>query len=83
MLASVLNSRVAVKASVYVVRAFVQMRAALAEYADLSRRIDTLEQKYDGRFTAVFEAIRELMMPAVTTVGKIGFVRPTLRDKKQ
>ena len=82
MLASVLNSSVAVKASVYVVRAFIQMRAALAEYKHLVRRIDALEEKYDGRFKAVFEAIRELMVPAVTTVGKIGFVRPARRDKK-
>ena len=65
MLASVLNSRVAVQASVYVVRAFVRMRTALMEYADLSRRIDTLEATYDHRFKKVFDAIRDLMMPAI------------------
>jgi hypothetical protein len=50
MLASVLNSRIAVRASVHVVRAFVQMRAALAGYGHLSRRIDALEAKC-GRMT--------------------------------
>ena len=61
MLASVLNSKVAVQASIFVVRAFVQMRSALAEYGTLSRRIDNLEATYDGRFQKVFEAIRALI----------------------
>jgi len=62
MLASVLNSRTAVQASVYVVRAFVQMRAALVEYGHLSHRIDALAATYDESFQQVFEAIRNLMM---------------------
>ncbi len=61
MLASVLNSKVAAQASIYVVRAFVQMRSALAEYGALSQRIDSLAATYDGRFQKVFEAIRALV----------------------
>jgi hypothetical protein len=82
MLATVLNSRIAVKASIYVVRAFVQMRATLAEYAGLSRRIDVLEAKYDGRFKAVFDAIRELMMLPARPQRRIGFVEASKRHKK-
>ena len=71
MLASVLNSRTAVEASIHVVRAFVQLRSTLAAHADLARKLDHLEQKYDAQFKAVFDAIRELMRP---TDGKqIGF----------
>jgi len=83
MLASVLNSRGAVQASVFVVRAFVQMRAALIEYAHLSRRIDALEQKYDGKFKAVFDAFRELMMLPVKQGRQIGFVQASDRDRKE
>jgi hypothetical protein len=83
MLASVLNSRSAVQASVFVVRAFVQMRAALIEYAHLSRRIDALEQKYDGKFKAVFDAFRELMMLPVKQGRQIGFVQASDRDRKE
>ena len=83
MLASVLNSRVAVQASVYVVRAFVQMRAALLEYAHVSRRIDTLEEKYDGRFKAIFDAIRELMMLPVRRGRQIGFVQASDDGKEK
>lgn len=63
MLASVLNSPVAVDASVQVVRAFVKLRQLLASHADLARKIHALEKKYDSQFSAVFKAINELMEP--------------------
>jgi hypothetical protein len=78
MLASVLNSKVAVQASIHVVRAFVQMRAALVEYGALSRRIDNLEATYDGRFQKVFEAIRALITLPQRPQPRIGFVGKTL-----
>jgi hypothetical protein len=78
MLASVLNSKVAVQASIFVVRAFVQMRSALAEYGALSRRIDSLEATYDGRFQKVFEAIRALITLPEKPQPRIGFVGKSL-----
>jgi hypothetical protein len=63
MAASVLNSPRAVEASVQVVRAFVRLRQMLSTNAELSRKLATLEKKYDIQFKAVFEAIRELMTP--------------------
>jgi hypothetical protein len=42
-------------------RAFVRLRQILAGNADLARRLDDLERKYDGQFKVVFDAIRELM----------------------
>lgn len=63
MLASVLNSDVAIETSVKVVRAFIRLREMLAAHKDLSRRLDELERKYDGQFVAVFDAIRGLMSP--------------------
>jgi hypothetical protein len=64
MAASVLNSPRAVEASVQVVRAFVQLRQMLASNAELSGKLAALEKKYDIKFRAVFEAIRELMTPS-------------------
>lgn len=63
MLASVLNSPVAVEASIQVVRAFVQLRSMLAAHADLARKLAQLEQRYDSQFRVVFDAIRRLMEP--------------------
>jgi len=44
MLASILNSPIAVQASIHVVRAFVRLRQILASNADLARKLDTLER---------------------------------------
>jgi hypothetical protein len=74
MLATVLNSAVAVRVSVHVVRAFVEMRSALIEYAHLARRIDALEEQYDGKFKMVFAAIRQLITAPNQPKSRIGFV---------
>jgi hypothetical protein len=73
MAANVLNSERAVQASVEVVRAFVRLRRMLASNAELSRRFDELENKYDRKFKVVFEAIRQLMSPPLPGRKQIGF----------
>jgi hypothetical protein len=73
MAANVLNSDRAVHASVEVVRAFVGLRSMLASNAELSRRLDELEGKYDRQFRVVFDAIRQLMSPTVPNHKQIGF----------
>jgi hypothetical protein len=61
MLASVLNSPIAVQASVEVVRAFIRLREILATRRQLARKLAELEQKYDEQFKAVFDAIRGVL----------------------
>jgi len=74
MLASVLNSPIAVAASIQVVRAFVQLRGMLTAHAELARKLADLERKYDAQFRVVFDAIRELMEPLPPQEHKrIGF----------
>lgn len=73
MLANVLRSRVAVEASIEVVRAFVQLREFALTHAELGRRLDNLEEKYDAQFKVVFQAIRELMAPPDPPKRRIGF----------
>ena len=63
MLATVLNSPVAVQASIQVVRAFVKLREMLASHKDLARKLKEMEKKYDAQFKIVFDAIRQLMSP--------------------
>jgi len=64
MAANVLNSERAVHMSVAVVRAFVRLRRLLASHANLARKLDALEKKYDAQFRVVFDAIRRLMEPS-------------------
>jgi len=61
MLASVLKSDVAVKASLNIVRAFVKLRELLASNKELARKFEELEQNYDKQFKVIFTAIRQLM----------------------
>jgi hypothetical protein len=74
MAANVPNSQRAIEASVYVVRAFVKMREALATHKELVRRLDEMEQKYDARFKVVFDAIRALMEPPAKPRRRIGYL---------
>ena len=73
MAANVLNSERAVRASVEVVRAFVRLRQMLASNAEMARKLEELEKKYDRQFKVVFDAIRQLMTPPETKRKLIGF----------
>lgn len=74
--ASVLNSPEAVEASVFVVRAFIAMRDALASSHALARKLQELERKvggHDETITALVSAIRQLMETPAPRKRKIGF----------
>ena len=76
MLSSVLNSERAVKVNIEIMRAFVRLRQMLASNAELARKLNALEKKYDQQFKVVFDAIKQLMIPPDTKKkSKIGFRR--------
>jgi hypothetical protein len=91
MASMILNSTRATEVSVYVVRAFVQLREVLASHRDLAQKLEELEQTTEAlslrhdtfahntrvQLKQVFDAIRELMEPAETVRKRpIGFVTP-------
>jgi hypothetical protein len=76
MLASVLNSPVAIEASVLLVRAFVYLREQLAVNRDLAGKFTELEKRLDSHdesIGALFEAIRRLIEPDESPRREIGF----------
>ena len=73
MAANVLNSKVAVQASVQVVRAFIRLRQLLVSNAELARKLSEMERKYDEQFKVVFDAVRQLMAPPEAKRKQIGF----------
>jgi hypothetical protein len=77
MLSTVLNSKRAIQVNIEIMRAFVRLRQMLASNAELARRLDELEGKYDRQFKVVFDAVRTIMSPRSATRQQIGF-RPTL-----
>ena len=91
MAATVLNAPRAVEVSIYVVRAFISLRETLASNKALAAKLDVLEQKTEllslqhelfagntrTQLKQVFEALRQLMMPADSPKKRpIGFIRP-------
>jgi phage regulator Rha-like protein len=77
MLASVLNSAIAVQASVRVVRAFVRMREMVAANAQLAAKLQELERRLDSHDEGIanlFAALKQLLEPSEPTKRReIGF----------
>jgi hypothetical protein len=73
MLSSVLRSKRAVQVNIAIMRTFVRLREMLLSNADLARKLNALEKKYDAQFKVVFDAIRELMTPPEPRRRQIGF----------
>jgi len=66
MAASVLNTPRAVEMSVFVVRAFVRLRAFLATHKELADKLAELERRlssHDEQIVAIIDAIKRLMAP--------------------
>lgn len=72
MLSSVLNSERAIRVNIQIMRAFVQLRKMLLTNADLRKKIEQMEEKYDKQFAIVFQAIKQLLKPPRHTRA-IGF----------
>src|SRR2546426_2987622 len=76
MAATVLNSKRAIEMSIFVVRAFVRMREALAANQQVVAKLTELEcrlESHDADIQDLVEAIRELMAPPPPNGRRIGF----------
>ncbi len=78
MAANILRSGQAIKASIYVVRAFVKLKQLIASHKELAAKIDDLENAvatHDKAIVSLFDAIRKLMSPLSEKKKTIGFIR--------
>lgn len=77
MAASVLNSPRAVEVSVFIVRAFVQLREVVTANKQINEKLSRIERKlasHDQEIHALVAAIRQLMAPqAIPKKRQIGF----------
>ena len=77
MAATLLNSPHAIKVSVYVVRAFVELRDFLVSHKTIARRLEEHERKlasHDRAIVSVIETLRQLTAPSEPKRRSIGFV---------
>ncbi len=95
MLSSVLKSPRAIAINIEIMRAFVQVRAALATHQDLAKQLAALQDRTESlamshetfsrntrqQLKQVFDTLRELMTPTEPAKRPIGFVTP--EDKPQ
>jgi hypothetical protein len=76
MLATVLSSKVAIQASVRVVRAFVRLREMVAANAELAIQLKDLERRLDSHDEAIvelFAVLKRLLEPEAKPRREIGF----------
>jgi hypothetical protein len=85
MLANVLKSDVAVRASIQVVRAFVHLRQFVATNVRIARSVEVLELrvgKHDSELQEVLRILRELLAPPPEPIKRpIGFI-PSKSEKR-
>jgi len=73
MLSGVLHSKRAVRVNIQIMRAFIQLKRMLLTNADLRRKIEETEKKYDKQFAIVFQVIKQLLEPPSKEKRIIGF----------
>ena len=73
MLSSVLKSKRAIQVNIQIMRTFINLRKLLSSNADLLKKIEAMEKKYDTQFKIVFETIKQLLDIKVKPKTEIGF----------
>ncbi|HVX50854.1 MAG TPA: ORF6N domain-containing protein [Chitinophagaceae bacterium] len=78
MLASVLNSDIAVKVNVQIIRIFIQMREMLLNHKDVLLKLEIIEKEvtsHDEKIKLIFEYLKELLHNPKPPRELIGFKR--------
>jgi hypothetical protein len=75
MLSSVLRSKRAIQVNIQIMRTFTHLRNMLASHEGLKSKIEAMEEKYDGQFRIVFEAITQLIEEDEKPKKKIGYLK--------
>jgi hypothetical protein len=78
MLSGVLNSAVAIKVHIQIIRVFGKMKELLLTHKDILLQLEKLEKKFeshDEQIQLIFNHLKELLNPQQPPRNKIGFKR--------
>src|SRR6478752_4389245 len=78
MLSGVLNSAVAIKVHIQIIRVFAKMKELLLTHKDILLQLEKLENKFeshDEQIQLIFEYLKELLNPPQPARNPIGFRR--------
>lgn len=84
MLSSVLRSPRAVAVNILIMRAFVQLRRAQGQYAELRQHIEELANRvegHDGLLAEILEVLEALEQPPGPPARLIGFHAPSITSE--
>ena len=76
MLSGVLNSEIAIKVHIQIIRVFAKMKELLLTHKDILLQLEKLEKKsegHDGKIQLIFEYLKELLNPPQPARNPIGF----------
>ena len=76
MLSGVLNSAVAIKVHIQIIRVFAKMKELLLTHKDILLQLEKLEKKFeihDEQIQLIFEYLKELLNPPQPARNPIGF----------
>jgi hypothetical protein len=80
MLSGVLRSDRAIAVNIEIMRAFVELRRAAGSFRELQKRLDQMEldigarlSEHDDQLCQIFEALRQLIVPAPRAKRPVGF----------
>jgi ORF6N domain-containing protein len=83
MLSTVLKSERAIAVNIAIMRTFVRLRHLLATHKQLAERLAAMEKKYDQRFKAVFDILKQFMEPPPYPPRRpIGFIAAGTRRQE-
>lgn len=80
MLSSVLNSPIAIKVNIQIIRIFTKMREFITTHQEIQLKMDELESRlndHDERIMTIFNCMKELLLDAITDRPAIGFKQKT------
>ena len=76
MLSGVLNSEIAVKVNIEIIRIFIKMRELLLSHKDILVQIEKIEKKltkHDQDIVMIFNCLKQLLNPSQPPRRRIGF----------
>ncbi|MES2329698.1 MAG: ORF6N domain-containing protein [Bacteroidota bacterium] len=76
MLSSILNSDLAIKVNIQIIRIFTRMREMLSTHKDILLKLEEIEKKvnsHDQEIQVIFEYLKQLLNPPNTPRRRIGF----------
>jgi hypothetical protein len=79
MLSSVLNSEIAIKVNIQIIRIFSRMRELLLTHKEILLKLEQLEKKltnHDEEIEVIFDTLKELISPPTKERKKIGYKLP-------